>query len=416
MIKQKYVVLKNGLVVVFCKNDELHSFNAGLYIKYGSAINRFYSNNVDYKCKDGIAHLLEHVLIDNSPYGNLFKHFTDKYYSLRGTTYKEYTKFFIHGYEDFEESLEELIRAINDSQFTKEGIEKSRGPVLEEVREKKNQRGYEYHEHLIHSLFKDDVFMSGTGEYDDVKDFSYDDLRLIYNTFYKPSNEVLVVDGNFDMDKILKVIEKTFDSIDRTYNTHEVIPYYDDFIPSKDVDVYEDKKNLSCVGLNFKIPMNDFTIEEKDRLNTYLNWFLKFNFSKRSEFYRNLIKDKISNYSVSPSYSYYPYGLDYLMLSFDLYTDNVDEFVNRVKTKLTDLTMPDKKSKDLYKKKYYFGTLLDLEDSYFIANSFAINYLYTGKYEFPSLDDLDKISFKEMEKLLNKLDFSTYSVVYRKND
>lgn len=416
MIKQKYEVLKNGLVVVLVKNDELHSFNASLYIKYGSAINRFYSNNVDYKCKDGIAHLLEHVLIDNSPYGNLFKHFTNKYYSLRGTTYREYTKFSIHGYEDFELGIEELIRSINDSGFTKEGIDKSRGPVLEEVREAKNRHGYEYHQHKIYSLFKDDVFLSGTGESEDVKDFTYEDLRLIYNTFYKPSNEILVVDGNFDMDKILKVIEKTYDSIDRVYNTSEVIPYYDDFVPSKDIDTYEDKKDLSVVGISFKIPMTKFTIDEKGHLTHYLDWYLRYNFGRRSEFHKNIIEDKISNYNAITGFSYYPYGLDILKLSIELYTDNVDEFVKRVMDELKVITMPDKKAKELYKRKHFFATLIDLDDSSFLANSFAINYIYTGRYEFASIEDLEKLSFKEMEKLLKRLDFSTYSIVYRKND
>ena len=81
MIKTKYVKLDNGLVVALAKDNKLHSFGADILIKYGSHNKSFYSDDNLYKCEDGIAHLLEHVIIENSPYGNIGKYFSDNYYS-----------------------------------------------------------------------------------------------------------------------------------------------------------------------------------------------------------------------------------------------------------------------------------------------------------------------------------------------
>ncbi len=227
MIKTKYVKLDNGLVVAFAKNNKLHSFGAEIFVKYGSAYKTFYSNDVLYKCEDGIAHLLEHVLIDNSPYGNLGKYYNDNYYEYNGVTYGEYTKYYIYGYENFYDNFKILIDSINNSSFTPEGVEKSKYPVLEEIGEKHNSRNYDFFVANRKSLFNEEAFLDGLGSIQSVKDFSYDNLRLIYDTFYTPDNEVIVVYGNFDEEKILEIINKCFDSYDRDYRTHLVKDFSD---------------------------------------------------------------------------------------------------------------------------------------------------------------------------------------------
>jgi hypothetical protein len=51
-----------------------------------------------------------------------------------------------------------------------------------------------------------------------------------------------------------------------------------------------------------------------------------------------------------------------------------------------------------------------------MVTNFAYNYIFENDLGFAKIEDLNEISFKEMEDMLNKLDFSNYSVVYRKND
>jgi len=416
MIKKKVVELDNGLTVVLCKNDRLHSFGAEIFIKYGSAYKDFTSNNVLYKCEDGIAHLLEHVLIDNGCEGSIYKYFTDSYYTFNGVTSNEYTKFYIHGYEDFEEKLKEFIFFINDNKFTKEGVEKSKGPVLEEVKERSNNRFFDLNKARFNCLFNKDVVLSGVGEYKSVQDFSYDDVKLIYDTFYKPSNEIITVHGNFDMDKILKVIKDSFNKIDRVYRSHEIIPFEDDKeVKNKTYEINKEK-DLELYNLLIKVPMDGYTIDEKERILKYLSWYFDYNFSSKSELYKEIIKEGISNYSVSCDDYYYPYGSEFLILSFTLPTSKGKEFVDMIFKELNNIKMPSDTKKKLYKRKMYFNRLINLDKSGYLAKKFATNNIYYMKNEFPSLEELDNYSFKEMENLLKRMDLTHYSIIHQKND
>ncbi len=416
MIKKKYIELDNGLTVVLSKNDKVHSFDARILIKYGFGNKDFTSNNVVYKCEDGLAHLLEHVLIDAGPNGNVFKYFTDNYYGFNGVTHKEFTEFFIHGYEDFEKNLGILIDVINNSTFTKEDVEKSKGPVLEEVRERSNVRNYEFNRTINYNLFNKDIALSGVGEFNSVKDFSYEDLRLVYDTFYKPSNEVITVSGNFDMDSILKVIKDSFKKIKREYITHEIIDFTDEeTVRCKSSEVINEK-DLELYDISFKVPLKEFRCDEIDRLHLYLDWYFDYNFSSKSELYKTIIDKGISSYAIGTSHYTSPYGNNFMIVSFLLPTSNGKEFVDLVLNELKNIKMPSDIKKDLYKKKLYFKRLLNLDSSSFLAREFALDYLFYNKTEFPSLEELDKVSFKEMEEFLNKLDFSNYTITHQKND
>jgi predicted Zn-dependent peptidase len=415
MIKTKYVKLNNGLVVAFAKKDKLHSFGAEIFIKYGSAIKNFYSNDSLYKCEDGIAHLLEHVLIDNAPCGNLGKYFNDNYLEFNGETYGEYTKFYIFGYENFYDNLKMLVDSINNSSFTSEGIEKSKYPVIEEIGEKHNSRNYELFLKERSSLFNTEAYIDGLGTIQNVKDFSYDDLRLVYDTFYQPDNEVIVIYGNYDEDKVLDIIQKCFDSYDRDYRKHSIKEFVDTSEVKLPYTEYVKEDDMPIVSINFKCDISQFKSKEIDRLATYVKWFLAYNFSVESEFGVKIIEDKISPYSVSKTHEVLPYGDKYLIIGISLETEERKEFVKRVIDQINKREMPNELKKEIYKKKMYIGKLIDMDSCHYLAVDFALNYLFNNELEFAKIEDLNEISFKEMEEFINKLDFSNYSVIVRKS-
>ena len=118
MIKKEVRTLPNGLTLVCVSNDEKHYIGATIYIKYGSAIKDFKVNGKEYHYQDGIAHLLEHVLIDESVYGNVGKLFFENNVDFNGTTGSRRTKFYINTYENFEEHFVKLMNLVNNAVFT----------------------------------------------------------------------------------------------------------------------------------------------------------------------------------------------------------------------------------------------------------------------------------------------------------
>ncbi|MBQ7241146.1 MAG: hypothetical protein IJS56_06890 [Bacilli bacterium] len=77
--------------------------------------------------------------------------------------------------------------------------------------------------------------------------------------------------------------------------------------------------------------------------------------------------------------------------------------------------MPSKIKQEIYKKKKYISRLINLDSSHFLATQFAYNYFFNNELKFLTIEDLDDISFKEMEEFIKKLDFTHYSVVYQKD-
>ena len=57
-----------------------------------------------------------------------------------------------------------------------------------------------------------------TGDIDDVKNITLDEINLVYNTFYHPSNMFLTVTGNFDPEYLSVVIKEN-------QNNKEFKPY-----------------------------------------------------------------------------------------------------------------------------------------------------------------------------------------------
>ena len=71
--------LSNGLKVYFFKDKTLKRNFVSYSIKFGSNgfYRKFIYDNKEYTVKPGLAHFLEHTLIEHSKYGNMMHNFSD---------------------------------------------------------------------------------------------------------------------------------------------------------------------------------------------------------------------------------------------------------------------------------------------------------------------------------------------------
>ena len=112
MKENKICTLPNGLKIVLYKDSTKSSCYAELIVKYGAINNEFILNNEIYSLSDGIAHLLEHVLIENSIFGNSRNYFHDNYVKSNGETSFKTTNYYIKTVHDFFSYLEKLIKML----------------------------------------------------------------------------------------------------------------------------------------------------------------------------------------------------------------------------------------------------------------------------------------------------------------
>lgn len=105
MKKSEIYTLDNGLKLIFYQDTSKHSVVADLIVKYGGIHNIFIFDGKEYKVEDGIAHFLEHLLIEHSIYGNALINFRENYINTNGVTSIDKTRFYIHTVHDFEENF-----------------------------------------------------------------------------------------------------------------------------------------------------------------------------------------------------------------------------------------------------------------------------------------------------------------------
>ena len=67
--------LDNGLKLIFCNDNTKHCTIANLFVNFGGSNQNIIIDNEDIKIKNGMAHFMEHLLIEHSIYGNALNEF-----------------------------------------------------------------------------------------------------------------------------------------------------------------------------------------------------------------------------------------------------------------------------------------------------------------------------------------------------
>ena len=62
--------MKNGPKVVLYQDTSKHVAFASLYVMFGGDVKKAKIDGKEYKIPNGIAHFIEHLLIEHSKYGN----------------------------------------------------------------------------------------------------------------------------------------------------------------------------------------------------------------------------------------------------------------------------------------------------------------------------------------------------------
>ena len=65
------LTLENGMKIYLYKDSTKHSTFVNFITKYGGFYNDFKIDDKEYNIPNGMAHFIEHLLIETSKYGNL---------------------------------------------------------------------------------------------------------------------------------------------------------------------------------------------------------------------------------------------------------------------------------------------------------------------------------------------------------
>ena len=281
---------KNGMSCVFYKNNANPIINVTLGYKVGS------KDEADNK--KGIAHFFEHMMFqgsDNVPSGDHFKFIQGMGGVCNAFTMQDVTVYYdIVPSNQLEAALWLESDRMNSLDFTDKNVNNQKQVVIEEKKQRYDNAPYGG---AFHNIFK--TIMKGSayespviGYEEDINSFSLEEAIQFHKTYYSPRNSYLVLSGDMDIDKSLRMIEKYFGDIESNIEP----PRRENIITDLKGDIYttiHDDVSLPVIYISFMIPKAG--TDEEYTLDYFANIIAN---DKSSRLYKKLIYDMQAAQSV----------------------------------------------------------------------------------------------------------------------
>ena len=212
-IKEKAYVeeLKNGLKVMIIpkKNTKKKYIIWGTH--FGSIDNHFImpQTGEEVYIPDGVAHFLEHKMFEQPNGTNSLDTLMALGIDANAYTTNDHTAYLFECTNHFEEGLNELMDYVQHPYFTQENVEKEKGIIGQEIGMYDDDPGWRLYINAMDCLYKENpIKIDIAGTVESISKITPDVLYKCYNTFYHPSNMVLVACGDFEPERILEEIKK----------------------------------------------------------------------------------------------------------------------------------------------------------------------------------------------------------------
>ena len=292
---------ESGVKIYIMPKKGYNKCHAMFATRYGSLESRFEKDGEIINIPDGTAHFLEHKLFEEED-GNVF----DKF-SLLGASANAFTNFTATAYHfsatsNFYESLSTLIKFVQNPYFTKESIEKEQGIIGQEIKMYDDDPNWQVYFNLLRCLYNDCyVTHDIAGTVESIAEIDKDILYGIYSVFYHPSNMVLFIAGDVDIEKTASCIEESLADIKPIGEVKRLRPHEKEQIAlsycEKKLDVA-----VPLFALGFKD--NDTALSGEDLLKKEIETDILVDmlFSKSSDIYKTLYEKGLINESFGADY------------------------------------------------------------------------------------------------------------------
>ncbi len=413
MREVKITNLKNGLKLILVRDTDVHSYHFDFYVNFGGLNQEVIINNKKVNIPCGVAHFLEHTLIEKSKYGNLVELFSKKDIKFNGITNYQRTTYYFSTMHNFKGSIKKLLVALHDKKFKNIDISLIKEPIIEELQGKKDEKFFKLSSLIFRNMFSSLPKRNVIGTLNDINKIDYDILLLCHDIFYVPSNEIIFISGNFIIDDMIKYIESIYDNLSFKDIKYELPKIEETNKVKVKEDSFKTKTNKDYTRISYKIDISKLTSFDKVKLSFYLSYLIDDNFSNRSNLNLNLLKNNITVYDLDCNNSYVD---KYLVFEIGTYTNKKEEFVSIITDKINNLEFNEDKFL-IHKNQTIINFLLRDDTLGAFINPFIDNILTFGYYDYDKISDIEALSFTEYKEMINKLDFSNYTInsFYKEN-
>ncbi len=299
--------LSNGLTVYLYPKPLIKRSYAMLTVKYGSIHQEFTISNNDkiITTPAGVAHFLEHKMFEMPNDVDASNLFAELGADVNAYTSHENTSYYFQTVMNFEKSLELLLDFVQTPCFIEESVEAEKLIIEQEIMSSLDKPSSVCYHGILRNLFeKNKIIDDIGGTRESIKLINKDILQMCYNTFYHPSNMILVVAGNFDLDKTLDLIK--INQMNKDFNPYlnpQVIVYNEENKVNKEYDSFMMDVNISSVSVGLKLDLRDKTPQEILKIAVLFDFILEERFDYSSENYQKWLRNHIIDYTFTFNFS-----------------------------------------------------------------------------------------------------------------
>ena len=328
--------LDNGISMYLCKKEGFKSTIGMFGTEYGSIDNEFSDISTGEKVKvpEGIAHFLEHKLFEQEG-GNALDLFAKMGVSSNAYTTFDHTTYYFETTKKVNESIEKLVELVTGPYFTVENVEKEKGIIMQELKMYEDDPGSVVYYNTLKAMYiNHPLNIDIVGTRDSLGRITRENLYTCYNTFYSPKNMFFIVIGDVDEEKTAEYVNSLFNNKERTEKSKEIIRYRNDepeginsAIIQKDLEIY-----MPYISFGFKLkPRSGIENKKSDIITQIID---EACFSEMSDFYENMYNSGILNDTIQFEYGY---GNDYSYLVLLGCSKKIEEYIEKVKSRLKEL-------------------------------------------------------------------------------
>ena len=393
--------LDSGLNIYFVPKKGYKQKHAIFAADYGSNDNHFVpiGERDPIKVPAGVAHFLEHKLFEDRDM-DIFDRFSRLGASVNAYTNFNQTAYLFSTTENFYESLELLVKFVQNPYFTDSNVEKEKGIIEQEIRMYEDSPNWRVYFNCLNGMYLDHpVKIDIAGTVKSIREIDKDILYRCYNTFYSPSNMVLFITGDLSFERIVDVVKKA-ERKDLPKAAEEIARVYPDEPTKIQKQYIEDRLATSIPLFSIGIKDNKLNMQGNELVKKDLvtNLLLEILFGESSKLYNELYSKGLIDNNFT---SYFTGKVDY---GHSLVLGQSNE-PNRVYDEILKHIKDAKKSRiseeafQRIKNKNVGGFLMGLNSLKFISNYFIDNY-FDGFLFIDLLDILDNIGIEDVEARL----------------
>lgn len=205
----KIHTLSNVIKVIAHNISSIHSFHLRMTVKGGSF--------VESKEQNGVAHFMEHMLVQGVPSHPTAEKLSEYVEGLAGsygasTSRLEVSYNITVPISHMENAVKMASQIFFEPLFVEDAIEKERIAVISEMRQKKDSRWYKLSQFFLKTRYvKDSVLQQNTvGDEEVLQNLKREDLMDYWDKYFLPKNTYIFITGKFNEDEALKMLEKYY--------------------------------------------------------------------------------------------------------------------------------------------------------------------------------------------------------------